>query len=99
LEWQLFTQFIEALRDEYGAVFANPLAANGNQVDACQYINAYFYKLATADRPTCRGVTRSPLDCVSFEYPGIPAESQFSTEFVVLDDGVNAAKRGVSFPL
>lgn len=64
-------------------------------VDACQYINAYFYKLAAADRPTCRGVVRSPLDCVTFEYPGIPAESLFVNEFVVLTAGVNAAKRGV----
>lgn len=68
-------------------------------VDACQYINAYFYKLAVADRPTCRGVVRSPLDCVTFEYPGIPAESLFVNEFVVLTAGVNAAKRGVGLPL
>lgn len=96
LEWQLFTQFVEALRDEYGAIFPNALTAGGKLLDACQYMQAYFYKLTSADRPQCRGVTRSPLDCVTFEYPGIPAESLFSAEFVVLDDGVNAAKRGVS---
>ncbi|OBT39681.1 hypothetical protein VE00_09135 [Pseudogymnoascus sp. WSF 3629] len=98
LEWQLFAQFIEGMRTQLGAAFPNPTTAGGNMVDACQYINAYFYKLAVADRPTCRGVVRSPLDCVTFEYPGIPAESLFVNEFVVLTAGVNAAKRGMWSP-
>ncbi|KFX92564.1 hypothetical protein V490_05317 [Pseudogymnoascus sp. VKM F-3557] len=98
LEWQLFAQFIEGLRTRLGAAFPNPTTAGGNLVDACQYIQAYFYKLASADRPTCRGSVKSPLDCVTFEYPGIPAESLFVNEFVVLTAGVNAAKRGMWSP-
>ncbi|OBT89371.1 hypothetical protein VE02_01453 [Pseudogymnoascus sp. 03VT05] len=98
LEWQLFAQFIEGMRTQLGAAFPNPTTAGGNMVDACQYINAYFYKLAAADRPTCRGVVRSPLGCVTYEYPGIPAESLFVNEFVVLTAGVNAAKRGMWSP-
>ncbi|KAI9766214.1 MAG: hypothetical protein M1839_005004 [Geoglossum umbratile] len=93
LEYQLLSIFFDETRNQEGSVF-NDLrpSAPGTLpqiVNLCQYLKSYF-DLPVPLWPNIGGVTRSPIQWLSYQYPG--SDNAFTEEFVILDKGVNNAK-------
>lgn len=99
LEFQLITQFFDDTATTMGGLYNDPRpdangAYTGKTIPWCTYLKPYFYEIANAQRPTCDQVVRTPLDCITWQFPG--SDSLYNAEFVLLDKWVNTAKEGVS---
>jgi hypothetical protein len=96
----MLTQFFNELHADLGpGLFKDPRPGdkqNIKDVEFCTWLKPYFSEIRAADQPTCDGVQRTPLQCVSYQFPG--SDSLYNKEFVLLDKEVNAAKEGVSPP-
>lgn len=91
LEFQLLTIFLESLASP-AKNFPNP--TGGANVNYCTWLKGFWTPTGTQGRITVNNKPRTPLQHVAYQFPG--SDSDYNSEFVLLESGVNTAKEGVS---
>lgn len=96
LELQTIANFIDYVNVKKGMTFPRfePNPKSRRDTDFCTAIKTLWTGVSDSNRFTMDGVARDPKDFIMPVMPG--NDNGFVNEFVLLDKGVNTAKKGVS---
>ena len=100
LELQVVSDFLTRLSEDLGPTINNPnprrTRATG-MVDLCNVYRNLWNSLSGHLLPEIDGVKRQPIDHIMAVMPS--NDNTHTGEFVLLDNGVNTAKKGVRYTL
>ncbi|KAI0897338.1 glycosyl hydrolases family 18-domain-containing protein [Annulohypoxylon nitens] len=95
LELQTIANFLDEMNTKFGKTFPNykPDSDPQDKQDFCSAIKTLWKGVRADNRFTMDGVARDPID---FIMPAMPSNiNNYVNEFVLLENGVNTAKKGM----
>lgn len=97
LEYQLYTIFLDAMKDKFGQNYRkNPLKTGTNSVDMCKYMKPYWQPGGRLWFILDGGTERkNPLNWVGSVFPG--KNNAYESEFVLLPQDINGPKARVCY--